>query len=153
MNLALLLSELFLLSTRMCYAGGFEVPLIAETQGSQAKSSLNTTCSARYNLSKRLSISEYERSRMCPTEPEMEFVENTSSSLTNNPRECITTSNPPADYCVYAFPDFAGGRGEISFCFLRVVHPFVLSFVLSSASHTESWFSLKSLTCCPHNHG
>ncbi|KAH6722072.1 hypothetical protein BKA61DRAFT_167363 [Leptodontidium sp. MPI-SDFR-AT-0119] len=132
MNLALLLSELFLLSTRLCYAGGFEVPLIAETQGSQAKSSLNTTCSAPYNLSKRLSISEYERSRMCPTEPEMEFVENTSSSLTNNPRECITTSNPPANYCVYAFPDFAGGRG-----LSIVASPSVASSVISAISNSE----------------
>ncbi|KAH7356937.1 hypothetical protein BKA65DRAFT_580136 [Rhexocercosporidium sp. MPI-PUGE-AT-0058] len=143
MNLALLLSALSSLLSRI-YAVKSNAPLLAEIQRSQLEFSLNTTCPAAevYNFSNWLSVSEPEQNKTCPLDSEIALLGSTSSNLTSNQRECITTSSPHTAYCVYTFSNFAGGRG------LSIV---ASPSVASSAIGTSSRLDILPMPQTPEN--
>ncbi|CZT13533.1 uncharacterized protein RAG0_17029 [Rhynchosporium agropyri] len=108
-----------------------EVPLLAKSTGTQAAPlPADTSCPASQdNYSNLLHTIQPEQGITCPVEYDFGYSNGIPSIASSSSPQCIAVPGSSSSYCVFAFPEFAQGRG-----FVIIASPWIAPAIESAAA-------------------
>ncbi|XMA14635.1 hypothetical protein WAI453_007426 [Rhynchosporium graminicola] len=113
------------------HASVHEVPLLAKSTGTQAAPlPADTSCPAsQNNYSNLLHAIQPEKGITCPVEYDFGYSNEIPSIASSSSPQCIAVPGSSSSYCVFAFPEFAQGRG-----FVIIASPWIAPAIESAAA-------------------